>query len=192
MYCTCVSIYLLMLLHLSSYSLTIGLVYLLCCTLHAVWVSVLVYIRAGTKVTCSMGFSLSLHQGWDEGYKTTFKALSAKMNKYSKVCTCFYQCCSYLDWVQKASKTGLLLYNEYQSCSCCCFYLDLLGFSIAGLRNETEAPTIQPQLFWNMPTRLDCTVTSTHVQTLMGAWQQSFKGKHLASNAQQTNKSLNI
>ena len=51
-------------------------------------------------------------------------ALAVKTNEYSKVHTCYYQCCSCLDWLQNTTKPGLLLYNEYQSCSCCCFYLD--------------------------------------------------------------------
>ena len=30
-----------------------------------------------------------IYHGWDEGCKTTFEALSAKTNEYSKVRTCF-------------------------------------------------------------------------------------------------------
>ena len=39
----------------------------------------------------------AMNLGCDKGCKTTFESLSAKMNEYSKVRTCFYQCCSYLD-----------------------------------------------------------------------------------------------
>ena len=63
--------------------------------------------------------------------KTTFEALSAKANEYSKVRMCFYQCCSYHDWYQNWS-TSLFL------------SLFLLGFSITGLRNETEAANSTP------------------------------------------------
>ena len=106
-------------------------------------------------------------QGWD---KVAFKASSAKTNKYMywKVRTCFYQCCSYLDWLQNASKTGLLLYNKYQSCSCCCFYLDLV---LLDCELRQKQPTTQPRLFWNMAklltTCLNC--TSANIKVGMAA-----------------------
>ena len=57
----------------------------------------------------------------------------------------------------------------------------------------TRAGT-QPQLSWNTPTLLSTHLsgTSPHAQTLKWAWQQSFNGRNLASNAQQTNEGSNL
>ena len=92
--------------------------------------------------------------------------------QHSKVHTCFYQCCSYLHWLQNAYKTGLL------SCSCCCFYLVL-----ASLDRKMMQQLQHSLNFSGMHQTLLATCTSPHVhanmyvQTLKWVWQQSFEGE---------------
>ena len=93
------------------------------------------YVRLAGATCFKLDIYIRIQQSWNEGCKVTFEALSAKTNiQGSNVfLIIFYQCCSNLDWLYNAFKTGFLLYNEYQSS------LFLLGFSIGGQGKETKA-----------------------------------------------------